>query len=212
VLQNAYQPRTGIFATVLGLLTLAFGASTFVVEVRDVLNAVWKAPVPASGVGLRSVILLAKERFHALAIVLGAGFLLLVSLVLNASLTATAKLLTSSLSIPASLLHVINFVFSFLVIAGLFALIYRVLPEVSLTWSDVAVGALITSLLFTIGKQLIGLYLGTAGIGSAYGAAGSLVVVLLWVYYSAQLFLFGAEFTKVYARTLGSHLSPTQSK
>jgi membrane protein len=117
------------------------------------------------------------------------------------------RFLVSHLSIPAWLLHPTNFVISFLVIAGLFAAIYKVLPEVSLQWSDVAVGASITSLLFTIGKQVIGLYLGTAGVGSAYGAAGSFVVVLVWVYYSAQLFLFGAEFTKVYARTFGSHLT-----
>jgi membrane protein len=129
VLQNVYKPRTGIFATVLGLLTLAFGASSFVVELHDVLNVVWKAPVPSSGTGLRSIIALAKERFHALAIVLGAGFLLLVSLVLNPSLTAAAKVLKSSLSIPGSLLQVMNFLLSFLVIAGLFAVIYRVLPE-----------------------------------------------------------------------------------
>ena len=146
-----------------------------------------------------------KDRFYSFAMILGVGFLLLVSLVLNAWIAAMGKFFASALPTPESLLHVATFVISFLVITFLFAAIYnKMLPDVTLQWSDVAVGASVTSLLFSIGKLLIGLYLGKASFGSTYGAAGSLVIVLVWVYYSAQLFFLGAEFTKVFTKTFGS--------
>jgi membrane protein len=137
------------------------------------------------------------QRFYSFATVLGIGFLLLFSLVLNAGIGAMR------ISVPRA----VTFAISNIVIAVLFAALYKILPDVSLKWSDVALGAMITSLLFTMGKQLLGMYFAAAGFGSAYGAAGSPIVVLLWVYYSAQLFLWGAEFSKVYTRTLGSHSS-----
>ena len=206
LLQSAYKPRTGILATVLGLLTLAFGASSVVVEVRDALNLVWHVPLPQSGPRLRTVMFLIRERFYGFALVLGVGFLLLVSLVVSAWVAAMGSLFKDLMPTSEWLLHTANFAVSFLIITGLFAAVYKLLPEVRLKWSDVAVGALFTSLLFTTGKQLIAIYLGKAGVGSTYGAAGSLVLVLVWVYYSAQLFLFGAEFTKVYTKSFGSHL------
>jgi membrane protein len=207
LVQGAYKPGTGVIATALGFLTLAFGASSVVVELRDALNTIWHVPLDRFNTGLSSMFRLVKERFYAFAIILGVGFLLLVSLVLNAWIAAMGKFFASALPTPESLLHIATFLLSFLVSTFLFAAIYKMLADVRLQWSDVAVGASVTSLLFTIGKQLIGLYLGKTSFGSTYGAAGSLVIVLVWVYYSAQLFLLGAEFTKVYTKTLGSHFA-----
>ena len=207
LVQGAYKPGTGVIATLLGFLTLAFGASSVVVELRDALNTIWHVPLDRGNSGLSSIFLLVKERFYSFAMILGVGFLLLVSLVLNAWIAAMGKFFASALPTPESLLHVATFLISFLVITFLFAAIYKMLPEVRLQWSDVAVGASVTALLFTIGKQLIGLYLGKTSFGSTYGAAGSLVIVLVWVYYSAQLFFLGAEFTKVYTKTFGSQFA-----
>ena len=136
--------------------------------------------------------------------VLAIGFLLLVSLSLSAGLAAAGKFVSDLLPISAFVLEIFNFLFSFVAITFLFALIYKYVPDVRLDWSDVWIGAAVTSLLFSLGKFLIGFYLGKAAVGSAYGAAGSLVVVLVWVYYSAQIFWYGAEFTQVYATSDGS--------
>ena len=206
LIQSAYKPRAGIAATILGLLTLLFGASAVVVELRDALNTIWHVPAPASFSSFRSFLRLARERFYLFGLILGVGFLLLISLALNAAVAALGSLFGSMMPVPESLLHLAVFLLSFLVITFLFAAIYKFLPDIRLKWSDVIVGACFTSLLFTIGKQLIGLYLGKAGFGSTYGAAGSLVIVLVWVYYSAQLFFFGAEFTKIYTEKFGSRL------
>jgi membrane protein len=209
LIQSAYKPAAGgTAATVLGILTLAFGASAVVAELRDALNIIWHVPVPATSTSssLRALLRLIKDRFYLFGLILGAGFLLLVSLALNAVIAAAGSLFGSPGAASESLLHVALFLISFLAITFLFAAIYKLLPDVPLEWSDVIVGACFTSLLFTIGKVLIALYLGKAGFGSTYGAAGSLVIVLVWVYYSAQLFFFGAEFTKIYAETFGSRL------
>jgi len=207
LVQGAYKPGTGVIATLLGFLTLAFGASSVVVELRDALNTIWHVPFDRSNTGLLNIFRLVKHRFYSFAMILGVGFLLLVSLVLNAWIAAMGKFFASALPTPETLLHVATFLISFLVITFLFAAIYKMLPDVRLQWSDVAVGASVTSLLFAIGKQLIGLYLGKTSFGSTYGAAGSLVIVLVWVYYSAQLFFLGAEFTKVYTKTFGSQFA-----
>lgn len=205
LLEGAYRPRAGVLATVLGLLTLGLGASSVVVELRGALNTIWHVQAGANSSGLSSVVCLVKERCYSLVMVLGVGFLLLVSLVLNACIAAVGKFFGGFLPVPEAILQAATSLVSFLVIAGLFAAIYKLMPDVRLKWSDVAVGASVTALLFTVGKQLIGLYLGKASFASTYGAAGSLVVVLVWVYYSAQLFFLGAEFTKIYARKFGSH-------
>jgi len=207
LVQGAYKPGTGVIATLLSLLTLAFGASSVVVELRDALDTIWHVPLDRCNTGLSNIFRLVKDRFYSFAMILGVGFLLLVSLVLNAWIAAMGKFFASALPTPESLLHVATFLISFLVITFLFAAIYKMLPAVRLQWSDVAVGASVTSLLFTIGKQLIGLYLGKTSFGSIYGAAGSLVILLLCVYYSAQLFFLGAEFTKVYTKTFGSQFA-----
>jgi membrane protein len=206
ILQSVHKPASGMTATALGVLTLLFGSSAVVVELRDALNTIWHVPAPATISSFRSVLFLVRERFYLFGLILGVGFLLLVSLALNAAIAALGSLPGSPPPASASVVHMAVFAISFLVTTLLFAAIYRFLPDVQLKWSDVIVGAAFTSLLFTIGKHLIGIYLGRAGFGSTYGAAGSLVIVLVWVYYSAQLFFLGAEFTKVYTRTLGSHL------
>jgi membrane protein len=206
LIQSAYKPAAGTAATVLGVLTLVLGASAAVVELRDALNTIWHVPAAPAFSSLHNFLRLVKERFYLFGLILGVGFLLLVSLALNAAITALGFLFGSLLPASEFVLRAAIFVTSFLVITFLFAAIYKFLPDVRLKWSDVIVGACLTSLLFSIGKQLIGIYLGKASFGSTYGAAGSLVIVLVWVYYSAQLFFFGAEFTKVYTERFGSRL------
>ncbi|PWT89355.1 MAG: ribonuclease BN [Proteobacteria bacterium] len=200
LLAHAGQPSQGFTAAVVGFAVLLFGASGVFGELRDSLNLVWNAPTTSSG-GLVGLI---KYRFFSFAMVLGVGFLLLVSLVLSAAIGAAGKFFAQYLPAPEVLLHAANLVFSFLVVTALFALLYKVVPDVKIEWRDVWIGAAVTSLLFSIGKFLIGLYLGKASVGSAYGAAGSIVVFIVWLYYSAQIFFLGAEFTHVFAERHGS--------
>lgn len=202
MVKSAQTPSSGILATVIGTLTLLFGASVVFGELRDALNTVWGVPA-SEGLNILGEI---RYRFFSFAMVLAVGFLLLVSLVLSTALAAIGKFFGSLLPTPEYVLHIANILLSFAVVTLLFALIYKVVPDVAIAWNDVWIGAAATSLLFSIGKFLIGLYLGKASVGSAYGAAGSLVVILVWVYYSAQIFFFGAEFTQVYANKFGSHL------
>jgi membrane protein len=186
--------------TVLGLVTLAFGTSAVVMELRDALNKIWHVKGDDTDFGVRGFLKLARERFYLFGLILGAGIILLASLALNAVLVAASAEFGAFLPLSPTLLHVVVFIGSFFVITLLFAAIYKLVPDIRLHWNDVVVGACFTSLLFTIGKQLIGVYLGKASVGSAYGAAGSFIIVLMWVYYSTQLFFFGAEFTRAYAR------------
>jgi len=188
IIRGAYQPRTGVIATLLGLVTLLFGASSVFGELHDAMNTIWHVSLPSNRTNAARVISLIRNRFYSFATVLGLGFLLLASLVLNAWIVAMR------IAVPRAG----TFVVSYLFVAALFAILYKTLPDVELKWSDVALGATITALLFMIGKQIMGLYFAHARFGSTYSAAGSPIVVLLWVYYSAQLFFFGAEFSKVY--------------
>ncbi len=194
IIRGGYKPGTGVLATVLGLVTLAFGASSIFVELHDAMNTIWNAPLPRNRTNAATAIRLIRDRFYSFATVLGTGFLLLVSLVLNAWIAAMGIVL-----LPAA-----TFMLSVLVMTMLFAALYKTVPDVRLNWGDVALGAIITASLFAIGRQLMELYFTSASFASTYGAAGLPLVVLLWVYYSAQLFFWGAEFTKVYTRTLGS--------
>ena len=190
-IEHASKPSTGIFASIIGVLTLFFGASGVFIELRSALNTIWEVK-EIDDVNLVGIV---KQRFFSFGLVLAIGFLLLVSLVISAGLAAVGTFFGGLLPMPEFVLTGLNFVLSFIAIAVLFALIFKYVPEKTLQWRQVWVGALVTAFLFSIGKLLIGLYLGKASIGSAYGAAGSLMVVIVWVYYSSQIFFFGAEFT-----------------
>ncbi len=202
MLENARRPSTGLIATCVALATLLFGATGVFAQLQDALNAIWGVETKP-GLGIIQIL---KDRFISFVAVLGSGFLLLVSLVLSAGLAAVGAVVEAILPAPEAILEAINFLVSFVVITLLFAMIYKLIPDVSNRWKDVWIGAGMTSLLFAIGKLLIGLYLGKSDVGLAYGAAGSLIVILLWVYYASQIFLFGAEFTVVYATSHGSRL------
>jgi membrane protein len=204
IIAHANRPAAGIVSTVVGTAVLLLGAAGVFGALQDGLNTVWEAE-PKKGRGLIGLV---KDRFLSLTMVLGIGFLLLVSLVISAVLSALGKQVEQFLPLPAFLIQLVNGLVSFVVIAVLFALIYKVLPDVEIAWTDVWIGAALTSLLFTIGKFAIGLYLGRSSAGTAYGAAGSFVVILIWIYYSTQILFFGAELTQVYANRFGSRIRP----
>jgi len=174
---------------------------------QDALNTVWGVQ-PKPGRGILTTI---RERFLSFSMVLGVGFLLLISLLLSSLLSSVHTFFLGLLPGADLVLQILNFALSFMVITLLFALIYKILPDVNIKWRDVWIGAAFTSLLFSVGKTVIGLYLGNSSVFSAYGAAGSIIVILLWIFYSAQILLFGAEFTQVYAQHYGSHISPRKS-
>jgi membrane protein len=195
IIKGAYKPRSGVIATLLGVATLAFGASSIFVELHDALNTIWHVSLPPDRTNAATVLRLIRDRFYSFVAVTGIGLLLLISLALNAWIAAM------KIAVPRTA----TFTMLCAVIAVLFACLYRIVPDVSVKWSDVALGATLASLLFMIGKQLMGQYFAHTTFGSTYSAAGSPIVVLLWVYFSAEVFFWGAEFSKVYARTLGSH-------
>jgi membrane protein len=200
LIRKASNPKSATLAVITGLATLLVGATTAFAELQSALDRIWRAPPPPKS-GWWSFLC---RRLFAFGMVLVIGFLLLVSLVVAAVLSAVTKWWSGWPGIVV-LVQAINILVSFALVTVLFAMIYKILPRVRIQWRDVWIGSAVTALLFTIGKALIGVYLGHSGIASAYGAAGSVVVVLLWVYYAAQTFLLGAEFTYVYARTHGSH-------
>lgn len=204
ILTNSSDKQSGILATVFGVAILLFGASGVFAQLQDGMNTIWEVQ-PKPGRGIFAII---KDRFLSLTMVLGVGFLLLVSLVISAALAALGTFLGGYLPLPEIVLAITNFVISFVVITVLFSMIFKFLPDVEIGWRDVWIGAVITSFLFTIGKFLLGVYLGKSSVTSAYGAAGSLVLILIWVYYSAQILFFGAEFTQVYANRYGSRIKP----
>jgi membrane protein len=190
---NASGKSSGIIATLIGIVTLIATASGVFGEMQSALNAIWK--VQPSGTTLSRLV---RARAASLGLVAALGFLLMVSLVVSAGLTAFGNYLNSLFPFGALVLSILNVAVSLLLISLLFAAIYKVLPDRHLQWGDVILGAVVTAVLFTIGKALIGWYIGSSAVASTYGAAGALIVLLLWVYYSAQIFLLGAEFTKVF--------------
>ena len=195
LLENAQKPSSGVFASLIAFVTLLFGASGVFTELQDALNLIWDAtPKDASG-----IMGLLKQRLFSFGMILSVGFVLLASLLISAALALIGKYFGGLVPIPAAVLEAVNFLVSFGVVTVLFALMFKYVPAVHISWRNVWIGAIGTALLFTIGKLLLGLYLGKASVGSAYGAAGSLVAMIVWVYYSAQIFFFGAEFTRVYA-------------
>ena len=196
---SAGEKSSGVLATTIGIVTLIATASGVFGEMQSALNAIWKAKPEGTTVSR-----LIRARAASLGLVAALGFLLIVSLVVSAGLTAFGNYLDSILPFGKVILSASNTVISVALISVLFAAIYKILPDRHLEWRDVIVGAVVTAILFTIGKSLIGWYIGSSAVASTYGAAGGLIVLLLWVYYSAQIFLLGAEFTKVYANRHGS--------
>ncbi|MBL9038851.1 MAG: YihY/virulence factor BrkB family protein [Archangium sp.] len=195
---NASKPGAGALASIIGGVVLLFGATGVFAALQTALNHIWAAPKPKRS-AVKSFL---RTRFLSLAMVLGIGFLLLVSLVVSALISALGHLFGSD--VTQITLQVVNFVLSFAFVTVLFALIYKLLPDVRVAWGDVWLGAAVTAALFNLGKALISLYLGGGAVASSYGATGSLAVLLIWIYYSAMVLFLGAEFTHVYARQLGS--------
>jgi membrane protein len=204
MLAGANQPHQGIFATIIGIGTLIFAAVGVVVQLKDALNTVWEVESP-TGSGIFGFV---RTYILSLAGVLSLGFLLLVSMLVTTALSAGGKYLAPYL--PEILFQIVSSAVSFWVIALLFAMMFKWLPDEQISWGDVWIGGLATAALFEVGKFLIGLYIGKQGLESTYGAAASIVIVLIWVYYSAQIVLFGAEFTNVYARQRGSFRNQTK--
>ena len=198
-LQSASSKSSGILAALVGAITLIVTASGVFGEMQSALNAIWK--VEPRGTTLSRLM---RARAASLGLVAALGFLLMVSLVVSTVLSALGARLNAAIPFGALILQLLNFLISFGLISVLFAAIYKVLPDAELSWRDVMAGAVITAMLFNLGKFLIGLYLGHSAIASSYGAAGALIIVLMWIYYSAQIFLLGAELTKVYAVRRGS--------
>ncbi|MBA2482763.1 MAG: YihY/virulence factor BrkB family protein [Planctomycetes bacterium] len=197
------KPSASLIASIIGIVTLLFGATGVFGELQDSLNTIWE--VKPKPMGVKGFL---KNRFLSFTMVLGIGFLLLVSLLLSAGIAALNMYIQALWPDVARVMAFASVIVSFALITVLFALIFKVLPDVRLRWSDVWIGAAGTSALFSIGKYLIGLYIGNSGVGSTYGAVGSLVVFLIWIYFSSQAFLIGAEFTKAFARIYGSQGLP----
>lgn len=204
-LANTQNPQAGngIVPTLISTLVLIFGASGVFVQLQDSLNAVWNVEV-SSKAGVKAVV---RKRIFSFAMVITIGFILMISLVVSAGLAALSTFTNQLFPALTSLWKLLNLGISLGTFTFLFALIYKYIPDIKIAWRDVLVGAAFTSVLFSIGKELLGLYLGNGAFGSTYGAAGSLVTVLAWIYYSVQIMLFGAEFTQVYTRKYGSHRS-----
>ena len=200
---SANDTRTGAIATIFGISTILIGATTVFVELQTSLNRIWKAKPPMASAA-STITWLVMMRLKGLALIGMIGFLLIVSLVVSAILAAVSRWFEGMMPDLFALVWITNLVSSLVVFTILFALVYRALPDTRIPWTDLWLGAAITAVLFTAGKSMIGLYLGTSGITSAYGAAGSFVLILLWVYYSAVIFLYGAEITRAYSEQVGS--------
>jgi membrane protein len=205
MIQKADEPATGIVSSSIAVITLLLGAAGFFGQLKDALDTVWGIE-PKEGRGILGYL---KDNLLSVVTVFGTGFLLLVSLIISAALAVVGKWFDNLLPLPEVALQGLNVLLSFLIITGLFALIFKVLPDAHIAWPDVWMGAAITSALFTVGKFAIGLYLCKSNVGTGFGAAGSLVIVLVWVYYSAQILLYGAEFTQVYANRMGQRIQPS---
>lgn len=204
LLANVSKPAEGVTASVIGIIILLIGATTVFGELQDALDRIWRAPARDKTGGWWGLL---RARLLSFGMILGIGFLLIVSLVLSAAVAALGKWWSGAFGGWEVTAQVVNFLVGFLVTTGAFAMIYKLMPRVHIRWRDVLVGAVVTSLLFTVGRFLIGYYIGKSGIASGFGAAGSLIIIFVWVYYSAQIFLLGAEFTWIYANTYGSRRS-----
>lgn len=208
LLNSASNPASGIIATIVGLVTLLFGALGVFNELHTSLNTIWDIEAQQTEGFAETIKQVIFNRLLSFTMILGIGFLLLVSLVISAGLSAAQQTIGSAIPLSEILLQLVNLIISIGVITILFALMFKILPDAEIAWRDVWLGAFVTALLFSLGKMLIGLYLGNSAVASAFGAAGSLVLLLVWIYYSAQILFFGAEFTQVYANKYGSKIVP----
>ena len=201
------QPTAGVVATIISVIMLLFGASGVFGQLQASLNAIWGVKAKPG----RGVLGMIKDRLLSFGFILVVGFLLLVSLLLTAGMALMADWIGGLMPGSEALAFILNIVLSLSMITLLFATIFKFLPDAKIAWHDVWIGAFLTALLFTIGKFALGIYLGKSGVASSYGAAGSLIVLLLWVYYSSQILFFGAEFTQVYANRFGSRVAPADN-
>jgi len=207
LITSAYKSESNVPAAIFSVVMLLVGASAVFISLRDSLNTIWRIQQKPMGI-IRAFL---RGRFLSFAMILGIGFLLLVSLVLSAVLAAMSDRVSKPLPILGGVVSLLDFIISFVGITVIFAFMFKFLPAAIMKWKDVWVGAAVTSLLFSIGKLLIGLYLGNGAIGSTFGAASSLVIIMLWAYYSSQIILLGAEFTRLYAMRFGSKILPDEN-
>lgn len=201
LLESVNKPAKGAFATIVGVALVLIGATTVFAELQDAMDRIWRAPARNKTSGLWSLL---RARLLSFGMILSIGFLLMVSLVMGAALSALSRWWSPLFTGWETVAQVLNTLFSFAITMLAFAMIYKIMPRVKIAWRDVWIGAAVTALLFTVGKFLIGFYIGRSGVVSGFGAASSIVIVLIWVYYSAQIFLVGAEFTWVYSHIFGS--------
>jgi|tagenome__1003787_1003787.scaffolds.fasta_scaffold20546953_1 membrane protein len=204
MVESAAKPHEGTLATIIGVIVLFIAVSGVFGEVQSAMNAIWQAEPPKASVLTR----LARGRLVSMGLVVTAGFLLTVSLAASAALASFSTYLSIVFPALQAVLAVVDVVLSALLICGLFAAMFKVLPDVDIAWRDVAIGALASTILFEAGKYAIAFYVGQSNVASSYGAAGALIVLLVWIYYSAQIFLLGAEFSRAYAKRYGSHANP----
>lgn len=208
ILQRASEPREGIGATVLGLAGLVFAGTGAFLELQAALNKVWE--VKAATTSAFDVKALVKRRLRSLGMVVSIGFLLMVSLTVNAAVNAAVTWFGSVAEVWPVAVLMVNQVVNLIVSAVLFGILFRVLPDVRLSWNDVAIGSVVTAVLFAVGQRLIGLYLGNSALASPFGAAGTIAIILVWVYYSTQIVLFGAELTRVFAADARGEPPPSE--
>jgi membrane protein len=204
LITNAYKSDSNVLATIFSVVMLLLGASAVFIQLRNSLNAIWRVQQKPIG----TILAFLRVRLLSFAMTLVIGFLLIVSLIISSVLAAMSNYLSNLLGIQPSLMRLLDFIISFAGITVMFALMFKFVPDAALKWRDVWIGAAVTSLLFSIGKLVIGLYLGHGAIGSTFGAASSLVIIMLWAYYSSQIVLFGAEFTRLYALRFGANILP----
>jgi membrane protein len=204
LLKNASKPGEGMTATIIGAIVLLIGATGVFAELQESLNMIWNVQAKPGG-GFKAIL---KNRILSFGMILVIGFLLLISLVISALLSGFESTIENWVALPGWLMVTISYVISFAVVTTMFAMIFKLLPDVKLAWSDVIIGAVITSVLFMLGKGLIGLYIGGSAVASTYGAAGSLAVLFVWIYFAANILFLGAEFTQVYAENYGSGITP----
>jgi membrane protein len=207
IVRSAHAPTAGVLSTVVGIIVLLFGASGVFSELQSALDTVWQV-APKPGRGLKGIV---RDRLFSFAMVMGVAFLLLVSLILSAGLSAVGHFFEHLLPGGEAVWQLLNFLISLAVVSALFAVMFKTVPDAKVSWRDAWVGGAMTSVLFGIGKFLIALYLGKSSVSSAYGAAGSLVLLVIWVYYSACILLFGAQFTQAYATRFGRRIEPTEN-